>query len=123
MKTAKRSVRISAAVFPDADNSRVLIGQDWGRWMREGLIDMICPMLYLNNDALLTKYVDRALKQMNHHGQLCPGIGIVTAHNINSPAGLVSQIRLTRRIRADGYIIFSSGSLTKDYLEALAVLQ
>jgi hypothetical protein len=80
-------------------------------------------MLYLNNDTLLAKYVDRALKQMNHHGQLCPGIGIVTAHNKNSPTGLVSQIRLTRRLRTNGYVIFSSGSLTKDYLDALAELQ
>jgi uncharacterized lipoprotein YddW (UPF0748 family) len=123
LKTARRSVRISAAVFPDADNSKVLIGQDWGRWMREKLVDMICPMLYVNNDTLLAKYVDHALKQINHHGQLCPGIGIVTAHNKNSPAGLISQIRLTRRLRTNGYIIFSSGSLTKDYLDALAVLQ
>jgi uncharacterized lipoprotein YddW (UPF0748 family) len=123
LKTAKRSVRISAAVFPDADNSRVLIGQDWGRWMREGLIDMICPMLYLNNDTLLAKYVERAVKHAIQHRQLCAGIGIVTAHNKNSPAGLVSQIRLTRRLRADGYIIFSSGSLTKEYLDALALLR
>jgi len=123
LKTAKRPVKISAAVFPDAENSRVLIGQDWGNWMREGLIDMICPMLYLNKDTLFSKYVDRAFKQMNHYGQLCPGIGIVTAHNKNSPAGLVSQIRQTRQLRANGYIIFSSGSFTKDYLDALAALQ
>ena len=123
LKATKKPVRISAAVFPDADNSRVLIGQDWGRWMREGLIDMVCPMLYLNNDTLLAKYVKRALKQMNHHGQLCAGIGIVSAHNKNSPAGLASQVRLTRRLHAHGYVIFSSGSLTKDYLDALAVLQ
>lgn len=123
LKTVGRSVRISAAVFPDADNSRVLIGQDWGAWMREGLIDMICPMLYVNSDTLLAKYVERAAKQNNQHGQLCPGLGIITAHNKNSPAGLIRQVRLTRRLRAHGYVIFSSGSLTKDYLDALAKLK
>jgi uncharacterized lipoprotein YddW (UPF0748 family) len=123
LKPMKRSVRVSAAVFPDADNARVLIGQDWGRWMREGLIDMICPMLYLNNDTLLAKYVDRAVKHKIQHVQVCAGVGIVTAHNKNSPAGLVDQIRLTRRLHADGYVIFSSGSLTKEYLDALALLQ
>ena len=120
LKMMKRSVRISAAVFPDADIARVLIGQDWSRWMREGLLDMTCPMLYLNNDTLLAKYVERAVKHKIQHIQVCAGIGIVTAHNKNSPAGLVSQIRLIRRLRADGYIIFSSGSLTKNYLDALS---
>jgi uncharacterized lipoprotein YddW (UPF0748 family) len=91
--------------------------------MREGLIDMICPMLYLNNDTLLAKYVDRAVKHKIQHVQVCAGVGIVTAHNKNSPAGLVDQIRLTRRLHADGYVIFSSGSLTKEYLDALALLQ
>ncbi|MCK7479981.1 MAG: hypothetical protein M0C28_23855 [Candidatus Moduliflexus flocculans] len=36
LKATGRKVRISAAVFPDAVNARVIIGQDWAAWAREG---------------------------------------------------------------------------------------
>ncbi len=35
-QTLGRTVRISAAVFPDAAASKVLIGQDWAEWARSG---------------------------------------------------------------------------------------
>ncbi|MGB9907766.1 MAG: glycoside hydrolase family 10 protein [Candidatus Saccharicenans sp.] len=54
-------VKISAAVFPDPDNSRVLIGQDWLAWGRQGLVDMLCPMLYTNDLQLFEKLTKRAL--------------------------------------------------------------
>lgn len=56
-----RQVKISAAVFPDPDNARVLIGQDWLGWGRQGLVDMLCPMLYTNDPALFEKLAKRAV--------------------------------------------------------------
>ncbi|MCX8159903.1 MAG: family 10 glycosylhydrolase [Candidatus Saccharicenans sp.] len=56
-----RQVKISAAVFPDPDNARVLIGQDWLEWGRQGLVDMLCPMLYTNDLPLFEKLTKKAL--------------------------------------------------------------
>lgn len=56
-----RQVKISAAVFPDANNARVLIGQDWAEWARLGLVDMLCPMFYTNDTALFDKLTKRAV--------------------------------------------------------------
>ncbi|MDD8020918.1 MAG: family 10 glycosylhydrolase [Acidobacteriota bacterium] len=56
-----RQVKISAAIFPDADNARVLIGQDWARWVELGLVDMLCPMLYTNDTALFDRLTKRAV--------------------------------------------------------------
>ena len=61
LQTTGRQVRISAAVFPDADNARVLIGQDWASWAEQGLIDMLCPMLYTNDPALFDRLTKRAV--------------------------------------------------------------
>lgn len=47
-----RQVKIGAAVFPDAANARVLIGQDWAEWARRGLVDMLCPMLYTRHGSV-----------------------------------------------------------------------
>lgn len=57
-----RQVKISAAVFPDADNARVLIGQDWASWAEQGLVDMLCPMLYTNDTALFDRLAKRAVE-------------------------------------------------------------
>lgn len=56
-----RQIKISAAVFPDPDNARVLIGQDWLEWGRQGLVDMLCPMLYTNDLPLFEKLTKKAL--------------------------------------------------------------
>ncbi len=53
LKATGRKVKISAAVFPNAENARVLIGQDWAAWAKEGLVDMLCPMLYTNHTPVL----------------------------------------------------------------------
>lgn len=65
-----RQVRISAAVFPDPDNARVLIGQDWLEWGRQGLVDMLCPMLYTNDLPLFEKLTKRALAARSPDGSL-----------------------------------------------------
>ena len=143
-----RQVKISAAVFPDADNARVLIGQDWARWAEQGLIDMLCPMLYTNDTALFDRLTRQAVaagaepglkagleaepgapvvKVNKTKGQakllskvlVCPGIGIGTSHNQSTPDLMMEEIRLARTAGADGVIFFSGGSLTAPFLERL----
>lgn len=154
-----RQVKISAAVFPDADNARVLIGQDWAEWARLGLVDMLCPMLYTNDTALFDKLTKRAVaigklgksasgekgegggittvipvtgvreKSKKNKGDapalavgpilVCPGIGIGTSHNQNTPEIMLEEIRLARATGANGVIFFSGGSLTAPFLEKL----
>lgn len=168
-----RQVKISAAVFPDAANARVLIGQDWAEWARLGLVDMLCPMLYTNDTALFDKLTRRAVdigkigrseggekvqsgsgrnvlptegtmsttvkttstetasrtKGQNNKGVaaagtlpsvlICPGIGIGTSHNQNTPEIMLEEIRLARAAGANGVIFFSGGSLTAPFLEKL----
>ena len=123
LAAAGRRVRISAAVFPNAVNAKVLIGQDWARWASEGLIDMLCPMLYTNNGDFFEEYTRDALEIGKGHCQVCAGIGIVTSHNQNTPEGMLSQIAITRKLKADGFVFFSSSSLTSEFLKALGSLR
>ncbi|MDI6698894.1 MAG: family 10 glycosylhydrolase [Candidatus Saccharicenans sp.] len=180
-KTGRR-VRISAAVFPDADNARVLIGQDWAAWARKGLVDMLNPMLYTNDLALFEELTRRAVavaeekeassgptaiaaiaphkvspaagSQNISAGQsplpaltrtgasdtqaiktgipstasarkvlVCPGVGIVTSHNQATPEIMLEEIRIARKLGADGVVFFSGGSLKEDFLTALAAVK
>jgi uncharacterized lipoprotein YddW (UPF0748 family) len=119
LRTFNRRIKISAAVFPDADNAKVLIGQDWELWADNNLIDMLCPMLYTNNTGFFTQYTEKAVKIGRGHAQVCIGIGIGTSHNQNTPEGMLQQIEITKKLKADGYIFFSSSSLIQDFLKAL----
>lgn len=119
VKAAGRPVKISAAVFPAADKAKVLIGQDWEAWAKQGLIDMLCPMLYTNHHGLFEKYARRAVEIGRGRVLVCPGIGIGTSHNQNTPAGMREQMDISQRLGGNGVIFFSSSSLTESFLQSL----
>jgi len=114
-----RRIRISAAVFPDAASARVMIGQDWAAWGREGLVDMLNPMLYTNDPATFEIFAREAVSWASEKTLVCPGIGIGTSHNRNTPEGMLEQMRISRDLGAGGVVFFSSSSLTRPFLEAL----
>ena len=119
VKVVGRPVKISAAVFPAADKAKVLIGQDWEEWAKQGLIDMLCPMLYTNHHGLFEKYARRAMDIGRGRVLVCPGIGIGTSHNQNTPAGMWEQMDISQRLGGNGVIFFSSSSLTESFLQSL----
>jgi uncharacterized lipoprotein YddW (UPF0748 family) len=118
-----RKVRISAAVFPDAVNARVMIGQDWAAWGREGLVDMLNPMLYTNDTKLYETLAREAVGFAKGGVLVCPGIGIGTSHNQITPEGMVEEMRISRALKADGVVYFSSNSLKQPFLDALKALK
>ncbi len=119
LKTTGRTVKISAAVFPDATNAKVLVGQDWPAWADRGLVDMLSPMLYTNHESFFTEFVKRAVAIGKGKCQVCPGIGIGTSHNQNTPGGMIRQMEISKQLGADGVIYFSASSLGPAFLEKL----
>ncbi|MGA2532068.1 MAG: family 10 glycosylhydrolase [Candidatus Aminicenantales bacterium] len=119
LKATGRPVKISAAVFPNADNARVLIGQDWAAWAKEGLVDMLCPMLYTNHARFFEKFARQAVEYGRGLCQVCPGIGIGTSHNQNTPEGMIEQMKISKSLGAEGVIFFSTNSLNEPFLEKL----
>jgi len=83
LKETGRTIQVSAAVFPDAGSARVMIGQDWTLSAREGVVDMINPMLYANRSDLFENLLGEAVDRGRGRTLLCPGIG--TSHNPSTP--------------------------------------
>jgi uncharacterized lipoprotein YddW (UPF0748 family) len=123
LRATGRRIKISAAVFPDAVNARVMIGQDWAAWGREGLVDMLNPMLYTNDTKLYEKLAREAVGFGSGPALVCPGIGIGTSHNQNTPEGMIEEMRITKALKGDGVVYFSSSSLKQPFLDALKVLR
>ncbi len=118
---------ISAAVFSDrAGNAFDGVCQDWGRWLEEGLIDLVAPMSYsLNEGTIGRQTVDAVL----HSGDSLVYTGIALRDFSDDgesldPSVVLSHIEAVRAAGADGVAVFSYSDLkelifsgmTPDYL-------
>lgn len=115
-----KDIPLSAAVFPDCDTARVMIGQDWARWAEEGIIDVLCPMLYTNDLDLFERFAGKARAAVGDHCRLFAGIAIKSSHNENTPEGVSAEVKRARRAGADGVVFFSGYSLSEDVMTALS---
>jgi uncharacterized lipoprotein YddW (UPF0748 family) len=120
MEQSGRKLCLSAAVFPDPDSARVMIGQDWAFWAREGLVDLLCPMLYVNDPDLFEGYVKKAMRAAGETCPVYPGIALKSSHNTNTPKGAAEEVRRARAAGAQGVTFFSGHSLTQEVMYELA---
>jgi uncharacterized lipoprotein YddW (UPF0748 family) len=120
VKKKNPSLALSAAVFPHPALAAFEIGQDWEAWAREGLVDVLCPMLYTNNQTLFRQYVKRAVSVADGRARVYAGIASVSSHNKNTPAGLAAEQAIALEERAAGVVVFSGYSLDRASLDALA---
>jgi uncharacterized lipoprotein YddW (UPF0748 family) len=111
---------LSAAVFPDRGIAPVEIGQDWARWAEDGLVDVLCPMLYTSDARLFRSYVREAVRVGRGRARIYAGIACVSSHNKNTPDGVVQQVAIAREEGADGVAFFSGYSLGPEFRAALA---
>jgi uncharacterized lipoprotein YddW (UPF0748 family) len=114
-------VRISAAVFPDPVNARILIGQNWPAWVQEGLVDMVNPMLYTGRTNFFEKLVREAMQLAQGRALVCPGIGIGigTSQVLSEPEEMIEQMQICESLGAAGVVYFSSYSLTQPFIDRL----
>jgi len=119
IKESGKNIPLSAAVFNSHENARVLIGQEWNKWAAMGIIDILCPMLYTNNNELFRKYVKEAVKAANGKCLTYPGIGVKSSQNVNTPAGVEAQVKISREEGADGVVFYSGDSLKDEFINKL----
>ena len=114
-----KNIVLGVDVFPDPETAKVLIGQDWELWAREGLVDIICPMQYTNDFDVFRKSVKRAVEATNGKCLIYPGIACHSSHNKNTPEGVVQEVIIAREEGADGVTFFSGTSLTDEFMDKL----
>ena len=109
-KALKPNVQVSAAVFPDAVSAYDGVGQDWRRWITNGLVDFLCPMDYTTGLPAFTNLVAQQLSYAAGRVPIYPGIG---AFVLETDATL-AQVQATRAANTRGFILFelSPGSAT-----------
>ncbi|MFH1969935.1 MAG: family 10 glycosylhydrolase, partial [Verrucomicrobiota bacterium] len=116
----RERVGISAAVYPEYPSCINSIGQDWGRWLKEDLVDFVCPMDYTVNNGAFKNLVRRQLALANASGRVFPGLGVTAMESQLTPDQVIEQIRQTREAGAGGFVLFDlNRTLEHDILPAL----
>ena len=100
-------VQISAAVFRNPATDADTVGQDWSRWCREGWLDFVCPMDYVDSAAMF-KSQARMQKEAVGKAKLYPGIGLSCWTNDGEDAvRLAKQIQAVRDLGLGGFTVFN----------------
>jgi uncharacterized lipoprotein YddW (UPF0748 family) len=119
IRKSGKKIQLGADVFPDTAISPVEIGQNWGEWAREGIIDFVCPMFYTNNQELFTEYLGKANKLAGKKCSVYPGIGIVTSHNKITKEILLEEVLISQKTGVRGVVFFSGNSLDEGFRSVL----
>jgi len=119
-------MQVSAAVFPDPRDPEK-IGQDWPRWARENLVDIMMPMIYstsLGNietgkGGWFARCVKWQLLQTRGTSTL-QSTGLGTTNNngaVNSTTNMIAQTLSALRAGADSVYVFANDNhFRNDYL-------
>jgi uncharacterized lipoprotein YddW (UPF0748 family) len=111
------ALKLSAAVYPGYPGCRDSIAQDWGEWLRTGLLDFACPMNYSADTGQAVGWYRKQAAHPGVRGRLYPGIGVTANESRLSAVDTIEQIGALRREGAGGFVLFDlNRTLEKDIL-------
>ena len=111
-------MQISAAVFSNAEKSPNTIAQDWLSWCRNGYLDFVCPMNYLDSKVRQRAAVQKQLKMVaGLPVKVYPGVGLSVFKKDRCDARRLSeQIAEIRACGAPGFTVFNFDKRALDAL-------
>ena len=110
-RRARPGLAISAAVWAYADRAYLSMGQDWRRWLEQGLLDFAVAMAYTRDDRLFG-YQAQELAQAGRAGGTWLGVGVWLF--AAEPARALAQLRAAREAGAAGDALFSWDAIADD---------
>ncbi len=119
VKRWKPQATVSAAVFPNWLDAYKARFQDWHGWAKAGLLDLICPMSYAKETAVVEAQIKEAVAE-SHGRRVWAGLGAWQL----PPEGVIEKVRVVRAAGVSGFALFSYGGITQEvadetYLKAL----
>lgn len=103
----KPDVSISLAAWPDLAAAQAAVGQEWPAWVRQGMLDFVCPMDYTVEREELSQKLAAQLAVTRGAVPLYAGLG---AFMMESGRTLIEQVAASREAGADGFVAFAYGS-------------
>lgn len=112
--------RLSAAVLGGYPSCVKAVGQDWGRWLDENMIDWAVPMDYAQSDNAFRKLVGAQGAKPVRAKRTIAGIGVTANESTLSAEDVVRQILAVRAAGLAGVALFDlDRTLVDDVLPIL----
>lgn len=121
IKVINPKLQVSAAVWGGYPDTIPSIAQDWAPWLKDGVVDFVCPMNYTEDGFRFSALVQKQMDLPGAPGRVFPGIGVTASESQLRPDEVVEQIAILRRLGAPGFVLFDLSQTLRQ--EVLPVLQ
>jgi uncharacterized lipoprotein YddW (UPF0748 family) len=105
---------LSAAVYTEYPQCVSTVGQDWARWVREGLVDFVCPMNYSEDPSHFDGLLRRQVAAARSPSKIVTGIGVSSGESSLTPDRVIHQVELARRRGVRGFCLFDLDAQLED---------
>ena len=120
LKAIRPGLKLSAAVWGAYPSCAASVGQDWAPWLKEGLVDFLCPMDYSGDRFRFAALLGQQLALPGARGRIYPGIGVSADESQLRADQVIDQILAARESGATGFSLFDlTPSLRDEILPAL----
>ncbi|MEI7880569.1 MAG: family 10 glycosylhydrolase [bacterium] len=107
-------LKLSASVYPLYPGVRDSIAQDWGEWLRLGLLDFVCPMSYTASPEKFIEWYRRQVAYPGVKGKVYAGIGVTSMECRLTAVETITQINALRKDGATGFTLFEANPTLKN---------
>ena len=108
-KRLSPGAQLSVATIPGRVKARDSYGQDWARWVNDGIVDLVVTMSYSMVDRVVVAQAIDA-REAVRKGRLYIGVAAY-----NRPMGdVVRMVRELRKTGVDGFSFFSYNSMLEE---------
>lgn len=115
--TRPNKVMLSAVIFPDRQKALEVKQQDWRTWSALNYVDGFTPLLLTCDPETANAMLQDVIKNKSGCTKLYAGLFITFMDG--SSEDLLRQIHETRKLNADGVIVFDYSHLKDKYVDTL----
>lgn len=106
LKKERPAATFSAAVFGRYPSCVASVGQDWAAWLREGLVDFVCPMNYTPDATRFRQWVRDQMGLVDVRERIFPGIGVTASESRLDTIDAIEQMRIVCEEGGRGWVLF-----------------
>ncbi len=76
IRRSGKNLPLSAAIFSNREFALNSLGQDWGKWGEKGFVDVLCPMIYSNDNNWFSERLKGVLETVKERCKVYAGIAL-----------------------------------------------
>lgn len=104
-RSIRPDILLSASVYPSIEAASEN-GQDWPFWAKNGILDFICPMMYIPSTSAFDALLSINIHHTGGATRILPGLGYTADETQLDPLSLAEQIASTRQRKVRGFALF-----------------